>query len=65
MEFFKQEYWNSLQYPTLGGLPNAGIKPAFLVSPALAGEFFATEPPTNNSKICIKIMCEIAKETQM
>ena len=29
----------------LGDLPNSGIKPRSLMSPALAGEFFTTEPP--------------------
>ena len=30
---------------SLGDLPNPGIKPASLVSPALAGGFFTTAPP--------------------
>ena len=29
----------------LGDLPNPGIEPASLMSPALAGRFFTTEPP--------------------
>ena len=36
MEFFRQEYWNGLPFPTLGELPDPGIKPKSLVSPALA-----------------------------
>ena len=39
-----QEYCN---IPSLGDLPNPGIEPASLVSPALAGSFFTTEPPSN------------------
>ena len=39
--FSRQEYWSGLQLPTLGDLPDSGIKPA---SPALAGRFFTTEP---------------------
>ena len=35
MEFFKQEYWSGLPFPTLGDVPNLGIKPE---SPALAGD---------------------------
>ena len=31
--------------PFSGDLPNPGIKPTYLVSPALAGWFFATAPP--------------------
>ena len=42
MEFSKQEYWSGLPFPVLGDLPNPGIKPTSLVSPALAGRFFTT-----------------------
>ena len=42
MEFSRQEYWNGLPFPSPGDLPDAGIEPASLVSPALAGRFFAT-----------------------
>ena len=45
MEFSRQEYWNGLPIPSLGDLPNTGIEPATLASPALAGGFFTTEPP--------------------
>ena len=45
MEFSRQEYWSGLPFPSPGDLPNPGIKPMFLASPALAGEFFTTEPP--------------------
>ena len=40
--FPRQEYWSGLPFPSLGDLPDSGIKPA---SPALAGGFFTTEPP--------------------
>ena len=36
----RQEYWGRLQPLPLGNLPDSGIKPASLVSPALAGGFF-------------------------
>ena len=42
MEFSRQEYWKGLPFPSLGDLSNPGIKPASLVSPALAGGFFTT-----------------------
>ena len=32
-------------FPTPGDLPDPGIEPTFLVSLALAGGFFTTEPP--------------------
>ena len=36
----RQEYWSRLQCPPLGDLPDPGIKPESLTSPALAGRFF-------------------------
>ena len=42
MKFSRQEYWSGLPFPTSGELLDPGIKPAFLVSPALAGRFFTT-----------------------
>ena len=42
MEFPRQEYWSGLPFPSLGDLPDTGIKPT---SPALAGRFFTGEPP--------------------
>ena len=40
MEFSRQEYWSHLPLPTPGDLPNPGIEPASLTSPALAGRFY-------------------------
>ena len=45
MEFSRQEYWSELPFPPPGGLPNPGIEPSSVSSPALAGGFFTTEPP--------------------
>ena len=42
MEFSRQEDWSGVPFPPPGELPDPGIEP---VSPALAGEFFSTEPP--------------------
>ena len=47
MEFSKQEYWSGLPFPSPRDLPDPGIKPMSLASPALAGRFFASEPPGN------------------
>ena len=44
-EFFRQEYWSGLPFPSPGGLPDPGIKLKSPASPALAGEFFTTAPP--------------------
>ena len=40
--FPRQEYWSGLPCPPVGDLPNSGIKPVSLTSPALAGRFFTT-----------------------
>ena len=40
MGFSRQEYWSRLPFPSLGDLPDSGIKPASLTSPALASGFF-------------------------
>ena len=50
MGFSGQEYWNGLPFPSPGYLPNLGIKPASLASPALAGVFFTTVPPGKSFK---------------
>ena len=42
MGFSRQEYWSGLPYPLPGNLPDAGIKPVSLASPAWAGGFFST-----------------------
>ena len=42
IEFPRQEHWSGLTFPSLRDLPDAGIEPASLVSPALAGRFFTT-----------------------
>ena len=45
MEFFRQEYWSGLPCFSPGDLPDPGIKPVSLMSPALAGGFFTTSAP--------------------
>ena len=45
MEFFRQEHWSGLPFPSPGDLPNQEIKSASFASPALAGGFFTIEPP--------------------
>ena len=43
--FFRQEHWGGLLFLPPGNLPDPGIEPTTLTSPALAGGFFTTEPP--------------------
>ena len=42
MGFSRQEYCSGLLCPPPGDLPNPGIEPASLTSPALASGFFTT-----------------------
>ena len=42
MGFSRQEHWSGLPFPPPGDLPNPGIEPASLTSPALARGFFTT-----------------------
>ena len=45
MKFSRQEYWSGLLFPPPWDLPVPEIELMSLVSPALAGKFFSTEPP--------------------
>ena len=40
MGFSRQEHWSGLPWPPPGDLPDLGIKPASLMSPAFTGGFF-------------------------
>ena len=42
MGFSRQEYWSELPCPSPSDLPDPGIEPQSLASPALAGGFFTT-----------------------
>ena len=42
MGFSRQEYWSGLPSPLPGDLPDPGIEPISLTSPALADGFFTT-----------------------
>ena len=51
MGFSWQENWSGLPFPSSGDLSHPEIEPASLVSPALAGRFFTTEPPGEPPKL--------------
>ena len=62
--FSGQEYWSGLPYPPPGDLPNPGIEPGCLTSPALAGGFFttrATWEALSNGKWWLTVSLEIEK----
>ena len=41
----RQEYWGELPCPAPGDLPDPGIKPVSLISPALQADSLPSEPP--------------------
>ena len=43
--FSRQEYWSGLSFPSVGDLPDPGIEPSFIASPALGGRFVFTVSP--------------------
>ena len=47
MEFFRQEYWSGLPFPSPGDLPDTEIEPEF---PTLQADSLMSEPPRNFDK---------------
>ena len=45
MRFPRQESWSGLPCPSPGDLPDQGLEPTSLMSPALAGRYFTTSGP--------------------
>ena len=54
MGFSRQEYWSGLPSPPPGDLPDLGIKPASLMSPALADGFITTRATWEALSILIR-----------
>ena len=54
MEVSRQEYWSRFPVATPGDLPDSGIEPESLESPALAGRVFTAElsTPVPPSSLC-------------
>ena len=55
MGFPRQEHWSRLPFPPPGNLSNSKIEPTSPASSAVAGGFFATEPPGKPPK---SIICQ-------
>ena len=53
--FSRQEYQSGLPCPPPGDLPNPGIEPVSLMSPALVGRFFTTSAPWEAGCLAIHI----------
>ena len=55
VEFSRQEYWEGgCHFLNPSDLPDPGIEPSSLASPALGGEFFTTVPPGKPGATIIK-----------
>ena len=58
--FSRQEYWNGLPCLPPGALPDPGIEPMCLMSPALAGRFFTTSVTWEAPNLQVRVkMCLI------
>ena len=56
MAFSSQRYWSGLPYFPPGDLPDPGIKPVSLRSPALAGGSLSLAPPGKPKKVFINYL---------
>ena len=54
MGILRQEYWSGMPCPCPGDLPDSGIKPESLMSPALAGRIFTTNATWDAPNITTK-----------
>ena len=59
MGFSRQECWSGLPFHSPGDLPDPGIEPAFLLSPALAGGLFTTGATWEPNVVLIIVIWKI------
>ena len=59
--FSRQEYWSGLLCPPPGDLPNPGIEPRSLMSPALQADSLPSEPPGKPTRMFIVALFMVAK----
>ena len=62
MGFSRQEYWSGLPCPPPRGLPNLGIKPVSLRSPALAGVFFTSSTTWKALEMAYMSLCALGTQ---
>ena len=53
--FQARTHWSGLPFPPPGDLPNPGIEPTSLMSPALAGGFFTTSVISRTSLVALSV----------
>ena len=58
MGFSRHEYWSGFLYPSPGDLPDLGIKPMSLASPALMGGFF-TPSATYSVSVSVQLLSHV------
>ena len=54
MGFSRQEYWSGLPRPPPGDLPDPGLEPMYVMSPALTCGLFTTELP-----VCVQFLSHV------
>ena len=54
MDFFRQEYWSGLSFPSPGGLPDPGIESASPKSPPCQARSLPLAPPGKPLKVTEK-----------
>ena len=59
MGFSRQEHWSGLPCPPPGDLPNPGIKPTSLTSPALGDRFFTTGSTWKALSYCTTVFFKV------
>ena len=59
MGIYRQEYWNGLPCPSPGDLPDPGIEPTSLMSPALAGRFFTTSATIPELHVVVSLLSHV------
>ena len=59
MGFSRQEHWSGLPCPPPGDLPDPGVEPMSLMSPALAGGFLPLVPAGKPRDLCSSVKLEV------
>ena len=62
MGFYCQEYWSGLPLPSLGDLPNPGIKPT---TPPLQADSLPSEPPGKRKFLILRANCKGTRRAEM
>ena len=65
MRFSRQEYWSGLPCPSPGDLPDPGIEPASLMSPALAAGSLPLAPPGKQVQPGLKVCLVVSWMQQL